>query len=38
MGDLCLERTPIPGLLVLRLDVRSDDPQDRLLGLLGRQP
>ena len=25
MGDLRLERTPIPGLLVLRLDVRSDD-------------
>ncbi len=25
MGDLCLERTPIPGLLVLRLDVRTDE-------------
>ncbi len=25
MGDLRIERTPIPGLLVLRLDVRSDD-------------
>ena len=25
MGGLCVDRTPIPGLLVLRLDVRTDE-------------
>ena len=25
MGELSIEQTPIPGLLVLRLDVRTDD-------------